>query len=161
MVLKLLSCVQPATAVFGKKDYQQWKIVGRMVEQFALPIRIVGSETVRAEDGLALSSRNGYLSADERARATGLSRVLARIRDALAGGATDFATQESAALAELRDAGWAPDYVSVRRRVDLRAPGDRDSADSVPLVVLAAARLGATRLIDNMEVGLLSFKPAR
>jgi pantoate--beta-alanine ligase len=153
VVLKLFSCVQPATAVFGKKDYQQWKVVGRMVEQFALPIRIVGSETVRAEDGLALSSRNGYLSADERARATGLSRVLARIRDALAGGATDFAAQESAALAELRDAGWTPDYVSVRRQADLRAPGSGDRADSVPLVVLGAAWLGATRLIDNMEVG--------
>jgi pantoate--beta-alanine ligase len=103
-----------------------------MVEQFSLPVRIVGSEEVQAEDGLALSSRNRYLNADERARATGLSRVLARIRDALAGGETDFAAQESAALAELRDSGWTPDYVSVRRQVGLRAPAAGTARTACP-----------------------------
>lgn len=151
VVLKLFACVQPAVAVFGKKDYQQWKVVGRMVEQFALPIRIVGGETVRAADGLALSSRNGYLDPSERVRAVGLSRVLTRVRDAWAAGASDVAILEAAALAELRDGGWVPDYVSIRRQSDLLVPTPQDRAVGVPVVVLAAARLGSTRLIDNME----------
>ena len=151
VVLKLFACVQPAVAVFGKKDYQQWKVVGRMVEQFALPIRIVGGETVRAEDGLALSSSNGYLTLDERARAVGLSRALKRVRDAWMMGAPDMAILEASAVVELRDGGWLPDYVSIRRQADLGVPTSQDRAVGAPVVVLAAARMGSTRLIDNME----------
>ncbi|NUZ07573.1 pantoate--beta-alanine ligase [Piscinibacter koreensis] len=153
VVLKLFACVQPAVAVFGKKDYQQWKVVGRMVEQFALPIRIVGGETVRAEDGLALSSRNGYLNPDERARAVGLSRALARVRDAWMTGAHDAAGLEASAVAELRSGGWVSDYVSIRRQSDLVVPTSQDRAVGAPVVVLAAARMGSTRLIDNVEGG--------
>ena len=152
VVLKLFACVRPAVAVFGKKDYQQWKVVGRMVEQFALPIRIVGGETVRAADGLALSSRNGYLDPGERARAVGLSQALARVRDAWNTAALDAAAIEAAAMAELRDGGWVPDYVSIRRQADLAVPTLQDRADGVPVVVLAAARIGSTRLIDNIEI---------
>ncbi len=152
VVLKLLCCVQPAVAVFGKKDYQQLKVVSRMVEQFALPVRIVGGEIVRADDGLALSSRNGYLSAEERARATQLSRCLRELRDRLAEGAGDVAALEAAALGELRAAGWIPDYVSVRRQADLLPPSADDRMRGTPLVVLGAAKLGQTRLIDNLEL---------
>lgn len=138
VVLKLFNCVQPLAAVFGKKDYQQLLVVRGMVEQLNLPIDIVAGETVREPDGLALSSRNAYLSPAERAEAPRLHRVL---KDVAAGAST---AQASAALAA---AGWRPDYVEVRRRADLSLPqpGDKE------LVVLAAARLGATRLIDNLE----------
>jgi len=157
VVLKLFACVQPAVAVFGKKDYQQWKVVSRMVEQFALPIRIVGGETVRAEDGLALSSRNGYLTPGERTRAVGLSRALTRVRDAWMTGAPDVAILEASAVAELRDDGWVPDYVSIRRQSDLVVPTSQDRAVGVPVVVLAAARMRSTRLIDNMEGGTVAL----
>lgn len=138
VVLKLFNCVQPAFAVFGKKDYQQLLVVREMVGQFNLPMRIVAGETVREPDGLAMSSRNGYLSAAERAEAPRLYRILQRV----AGG-----MQAPEAMRELAAAGWKPDYVEVRRRADLGVPqpGDKE------LVVLAAARLGATRLIDNLE----------
>lgn len=152
VVHKLFNIVQPTLAVFGKKDYQQWKVVGRMVEQFALPIRIVGGETVRAADGLALSSRNGYLDPGERARAVGLSQALARVRDAWNTAAPDAAAIEAAAMAALRDGGWLPDYVCIRRQADLAVPTLQDRADGVPVVVLAAARIGSTRLIDNIEI---------
>ncbi len=153
IVLKLLSCVGPRAAIFGKKDYQQLMIVRRMARQFALPVEIVAAETVRAEDGLALSSRNGFLSADERAEAPRLYRLLNDVRGraldcAAAPGA--LAALEQDAMRSLREAGWKPDYVAIRRRSDLRAPIE-DQADE-PLVVLAAARLGATRLIDNLEI---------
>ncbi|MFT4100841.1 MAG: pantoate--beta-alanine ligase [Burkholderiaceae bacterium] len=152
VVLKLLNQVRPAFAVFGKKDYQQLMIVRRMVAQFALPVVIDGCETARADDGLALSSRNGYLSADERQRAVLLSRALRAVCDAVRGGRRDFAALEAEAMSALREARWAPDYVSIRRRHDLRAADPALDGNQEPRVVLAAARLGATRLIDNMEI---------
>jgi pantoate--beta-alanine ligase len=147
VVLKLFGCVQPAVAVFGKKDYQQLMVIRRMVRQFALPIEILAGETTRADDGLALSSRNGYLSDAERAEAVTLSRELRGIAAAVAEGRRDWAALEDAALQRLAARGWLPDYVAVRRRTDLGAPQAGDA-----LVVLAAARLGATRLIDNLEL---------
>lgn len=139
VVLKLFNCVQPRTAVFGKKDYQQLMVVRSMVRQLDLPVAIVGGETVREPDGLAMSSRNAYLSAAERAEAPRLHRVLTEVA------AGKLRVDE--AIKQLEAAGWKPDYVEVRRRRDLGlpSPGERE------LVVLAAARLGQTRLIDNLE----------
>lgn len=154
VVLKLLNIVQPQVALFGKKDYQQLHIIRLMVGQLNLPVRIIGGETVRAADGLALSSRNGYLDPGERARAVGLSQALARVRDAWNTAAPDAAAIEAAAMAALRDGGWLPDYVCIRRQADLAVPTLQDRADGVPVVVLAAARIGSTRLIDNIEVSV-------
>jgi pantoate--beta-alanine ligase len=139
VVLKLFSAVRPSVAVFGKKDYQQLMVIRSMVGQFNLPLSIVPGETVREPDGLAMSSRNAYLSAAQRAEAPRLHQALQQVS---AGKATP-----EAALQQLQEAGWKPDYVEVRRRRDLGAPqaGDRE------LVVLGAARLGTTRLIDNLE----------
>jgi pantoate--beta-alanine ligase len=147
IVMKLLSCTQARTAVFGKKDYQQLMVVRQMVKQFSMPIEIVGMDTLRAEDGLALSSRNGYLSSTERREAVFMSQTLGILADAIRGGHTDYAALEAQAMKALRTAGWKPDYVVARRRVDLQAPQPGDA-----LVVLAAAKLGTTRLIDNLEV---------
>jgi pantoate--beta-alanine ligase len=147
VVLKLFNCVQPRSAVFGKKDYQQLMVIRQMVQQLALPIEVIAGETTRAEDGLALSSRNGYLDAAQRAEAVALSRELRRVAAEVRRGRRDFTALEEAALQSLRARGWHPDYVAVRRRSDLAVP-----AGSEPLVVLAAARLGATRLIDNLEI---------
>jgi pantoate--beta-alanine ligase len=138
-------------AVFGKKDYQQLMVIRQMVRQFALPIEVLGVETCRAEDGLALSSRNGYLSESERTQALQLSMALRALgRDALA--AADALTRhlpalEAKAMEGLRQSGWQPDYLTVRRRSDLQAPQAGDA-----LVVLGAAKLGSTRLIDNFEI---------
>jgi len=151
VVMKLFQCVQPAVAVFGKKDYQQWMVLTRMARQFALPVEIVGAPTVRAGDGLALSSRNGYLSAQEREEATALSRALHAAALALKAGATEVAAVEQAQLDALAARGWKPDYVTVRRRADLLPPTPADLAAKLPLVALAAAKLGKTRLIDNLE----------
>lgn len=147
VVTKLLSCTQARTAVFGKKDYQQLMVIRQMVKQFAMPIDIVGVDTHRTHDGLALSSRNGYLNAAERAQASLLSQTLHSFADALRSGSTDYAALEAQAMNHLKTAGWAPDYVTARRRVDLQMPQAGDA-----LVVLGAARLGTTRLIDNLEV---------
>ncbi|MCX8115148.1 MAG: pantoate--beta-alanine ligase [Burkholderiaceae bacterium] len=152
VVLKLFSCVQPRVAVFGKKDYQQLMIVRKMCRQFALPTEIVPHETVRDTDGLALSSRNRYLSETERREAPRLYRVLNEVRDRLRAGAIDIAAIEHDAQRALADAGWKVDYVSVRRQRDLKAPSREEVAGGEPLVVLAAAKLGATRLIDNLEI---------
>ncbi len=153
VVLKLFNCVQPRVAVFGKKDYQQLMVVRRMVRQLALPIEIVAGETTRADDGLALSSRNGYLSPAERAEAVRLSRALRQVELALrVEKRTDVAAVEQEAMEELRRRGWAPDYVAVRRRTDLQPPAPEELQAGEPLVVLAAARLGTTRLIDNLEI---------
>ena len=152
VVLKLFSCVQPRVAVFGKKDYQQLMIVRNMCRQFALPTEIVPHETVRDTDGLALSSRNRYLAEPERREAPRLYATLNEIRDRLQGGEHDVAKIEHDAQRELAANGWKIDYVSVRRRRDLRAPGAAEVAAGEPLVVLAAAKLGATRLIDNLEI---------
>ena len=139
VVIKLLNCVQPAVAVFGKKDYQQLVLIQGMVRQLDLPVRIVPGETVREADGLAMSSRNGYLSATERAEAPRLHRTLRAVADSK--------LDSESAVAELSRHGWKPDYVEVRRRADL---GQADKGDK-ERVVLAAARLGATRLIDSWE----------
>ncbi|OON62265.1 pantoate--beta-alanine ligase [Massilia sp. KIM] len=152
VVTKLFSCVQPRVAVFGKKDYQQLMIVRNMARQFALPTEIIGAETFRAEDGLALSSRNGYLSATERAEAPALYRGLNAVAEAVRGGDRDIGAVEGRAMAELAARGWQPDYVSVRKRADLQAPSGEDLERGEALVVLAAAKLGATRLIDNLEI---------
>jgi len=148
VVMKLFQCVQPALAVFGKKDYQQLMVIRHMVEQFALTVRIEGAETTRASDGLALSSRNGYLSAAERDEAVALSRALRDLSDRHRAGAAPLAELEARALQALAARGWKPDYLTVRRRSDLLAPVPGDTA---PMVVLGAARIGATRLIDNLE----------
>ncbi|HEV2611796.1 MAG TPA: pantoate--beta-alanine ligase [Noviherbaspirillum sp.] len=152
VVLKLFSCVQPRVAVFGKKDYQQLMIVRNMSKQFALPTEIIAAETYRAEDGLALSSRNGYLSADERVEAPALYRQLNEVADQVRNGHLDIFELERAAVAKLASRGWKPDYISIRKRADLQPPSAGDLAKGEPLVVLAAAKLGATRLIDNLEI---------
>ncbi|HQY08286.1 MAG: pantoate--beta-alanine ligase [Leptothrix sp. (in: Bacteria)] len=152
VVLKLFHCVQPAVAVFGKKDYQQLQVIEAMTRQFALPIQIVGHDTVRAGDGLALSSRNGYLSKEERHEAVTLQQVLHRLADAARDPGRRLVELEAQAAADLRQRGWAPDYLTLRRRSDLLAPTDNERCGSAPLVVLGAARLGSTRLIDNLEL---------
>jgi pantoate--beta-alanine ligase len=150
VVLKLFNMVSPHSAIFGKKDYQQYIVLRDMVRQLALPIEIIPAETVRADDGLALSSRNSYLSPEERREAPRLYRALCEARDELMSGKRDFLRIELGAMATLAARGWRPDYIAVRRQHDLTEPqtGDRD------LVVLAAARLGRTRLIDNVEFTL-------
>ena len=150
VVLKLFNLVQPQVAVFGKKDYQQLAIIRQMVTQFNLPITIVGAETSRAADGLALSSRNQYLSPQERTEAAFLSQTLRGVGETLAKGATDYAALERGAGAALAKRGWQVEYVAVRRQADLGVPGQGERQ----LVVLVAARLGRTRLIDNLEVCL-------
>lgn len=146
VVMKLFGCVQPRVAVFGKKDYQQLMVIRRMVQQFALPIEIVAGETRRAESGLALSSRNGYLSDAERAQATELAAALRALAAAYRQAPQRRAELEDEALKTLAARGWAPDYLTVRRREDLQPPGPTDA-----VVALGAAKLGATRLIDNLE----------
>jgi len=152
VVTKLFSCVQPRVAVFGKKDYQQLMIVRNMARQFAMPTEIIGAETFRAEDGLALSSRNGYLSGAERAEAPALYQNLNAVADAVRAGERDIGAIEARAMAALAERGWQPDYISVRKRIDLQAPAASELERNEPLVVLAAAKLGATRLIDNLEI---------
>ena len=155
VVMKLFMAVfagqAQGVAVFGKKDYQQLMVIRQMVRQFALPIEVIGVNTSRAPDGLALSSRNGYLSATERAEAVQLSMALRQLgQEALACG-TELPSLlmqlEAQAMERLRQRGWQPDYLCVRRRLDLQAPLAGDE-----LVVLGAAKLGTTRLIDNSEV---------
>ncbi len=155
VVLKLFSCVYAGmpggVAAFGKKDYQQVMVVRRMVQQFALPIEILAGETQRADDGLALSSRNGYLNEAERLEAAQLSQALKALGQAAqAASPADLPALEAQAMQALARRGWKPDYLTVRRRADLMPPwGDMTSQ---PLVVLGAAKLGNTRLIDNLEI---------
>ena len=147
VVTKLFNIVMPDIAVFGEKDYQQLVVVRRLVRDLCLPIEIVAAPTVRDPDGLALSSRNQYLSRGERRRAPRLQEVLRTVRERILDGAADWEALEAEAFAALVKAGFEPDYVSVRRAADLAPPraGDHD------FVVLAAARLGKTRLIDNLR----------
>ncbi|MES2771276.1 MAG: pantoate--beta-alanine ligase [Pseudomonadota bacterium] len=153
VVLKLFNIVQPQSAVFGKKDYQQLMIVRNMVRQLALPIRILSGETIRAEDGLALSSRNRYLAPSERPEAARLYRVLSTLCCALKAAKQDIAQLEQQAFNELSEHGWRVDYISVRRQDDLEIPGQTHEGSIPPaLVALGAARLGKTRLIDNLEI---------
>jgi pantoate--beta-alanine ligase len=148
VVMKLFQIAQPDVALFGKKDYQQLMVIRNMVREFNLPIEIIGGETVRAADGLALSSRNGYLSDAERAEAPHLYRVLTKVVEAVRAGSRGFAALEQEAVLELQASGWVTDYVALRKKLDLQLPSAHDSG----LLVLAAARLGSTRLIDNLEV---------
>jgi pantoate--beta-alanine ligase len=152
VVTKLFSCVQPRVAVFGKKDYQQLMIVRNMARQFALPTEIIGAETFRAEDGLALSSRNGYLSTTERAEAPFLYQTLQYVAEQTRTGRANLAVLERDAMDRLAGHGWQPDYVSIRKRMNLQAPSREEYEAGAPLVVLAAAKLGTTRLIDNLEI---------
>ncbi len=152
VVLKLFNLVQPDVAVFGKKDRQQLKIVRGMVQQFNLPIRIVPAETVRADDGLALASRNSYLSPDERQEAPRLYRTLSWVADQILGGRHDYANLEAAARAELAKNGWKVDYIAIRHGLALRIPHPEGYDHPNLLIVLGAAMLGTTRLIDNVDV---------
>lgn len=159
VVMKLFAMVRPEFAVFGRKDYQQLMLIRRMTQQFALPVRIVAHDTVREADGLALSSRNGYLSAAERTEAPSLNRALRTVVDAVrssrARGAVTHeavAQAEQAAMAELGARGWKPDYLTVRRQRDLHTPTNTELEGAEPLVALGAARLGTPRLLDNIEI---------
>ena len=147
VVAKLFNIVQPTVAVFGKKDYQQLMVLRRMVQQMALPTLVLGGETKRSAEGLALSSRNGYLSDAERTEALRLSRTLKTLIAGWTAGERDVAALEAVAMQHLSANGWQPDYVCLRRQRDLGTP-----VTGEPLVALAAARLGVTRLIDNLEL---------
>jgi pantoate--beta-alanine ligase len=150
VVAKLFNMVQPQVAVFGKKDYQQLMVIRAMVRQLNFNVEIVAGETVREPSGLALSSRNGYLSATEKTQAAQLYQQLQRIKQALLAGQRDYASLCAQAVAGLNQQGWQVDYVDIRRQIDLTLPDANDQA----WVILAAARLGGTRLIDNCEVSL-------
>ncbi len=152
VVLKLFNLVQPDFAVFGKKDRQQLKLVRGMVQQFNLPIQIIPGETVRADDGLALSSRNNYLSPVERTEAPRLYRTLRGVADDIARGRTDYANLEASARSELARHGWKVDYIAVRNGIGLRIPHPEGFDHPNVLIVLGAATLGSTRLIDNVDV---------
>lgn len=162
VVLKLFSCVQPRVAVFGKKDYQQLMIIRQMAHQFALPVEIVAGETIRADDGLALSSRNAYLSEAERTEAPHLQTSLQELRLAVLDTMHHASPMkpldqslrelEKKTTDALTQRGWQPDYIAIRKRTDLLAPSNEDLLAKKELVILAAAKLGKTRLIDNLEV---------
>ena len=161
VVMKLFQCVfseakGPRYALFGKKDYQQQLVIRRMAHELGMPVEVIAGETHRAADGLALSSRNGYLSEAERAEAVQLSlalRALARDALAAAGSLPDKRPAlEAQAMRSLALRGWQPDYLTVRRRADLQPPSAGDATAASALVVLGAARLGSTRLIDNFEI---------
>ena len=160
VVLKLFSCVQPKVAVFGKKDYQQLMIIRQMAQQFALPVDIVAGETIRAEDGLALSSRNSFLSTEERKEAPQLQIALQNLRheiqtlqsSSLALTPNQLMTLEQKVIETLKGRGWAADYIAIRKRTNLLVPNADDLASKEELVILTAAKLGKTRLIDNLEV---------
>ena len=152
VVLKLFSCVQPSVAVFGKKDYQQLMIIRNMTRQFALPTEIIAADTWRADDGLALSSRNTYLSESERIEAPTLYAELQAVAQAVRDGNLDVSMLEKKSMQRLASRGWNPDYVSIRKRNNLQPPTADDLTQNEPLIVLTAAKLGATRLIDNLEI---------
>ena len=150
VVSKLFNMVQPDLAVFGQKDFQQLAVIRALVRDLNMPIQIIGEPTVRAEDGLALSSRNGYLTDPQRATAPAVYRTLNHIAQAIRQGRTDFAALIAEGQQQLTDAGFKPDYLEIRQALNLRpaVAGDRD------LVILVAAVLGATRLIDNLHLNL-------
>jgi pantoate--beta-alanine ligase len=141
--------------VFGKKDYQQLMVIRQMCHQFAIPVDIIPAETIRAEDGLALSSRNGYLSTEERAEAVRLIQTLKQVQEKILQGKVtpeEILKIEREAFAQLASRGWKPDYISIRKRKDLLSATDSELQVDEKLVVLAAAKLGKTRLIDNLEI---------
>ncbi|MFZ9346247.1 MAG: pantoate--beta-alanine ligase, partial [Burkholderiaceae bacterium] len=152
-------CVQPQVSVFGKKDYQQLMIIRRMCSQFSIPTEIIPAETIRESDGLAMSSRNRYLSPSERTEAVWLSKTLDQVARRVREGVQqsrlvvdDIADLESAAMQILNQRGWQTDYVAIKRRCDLKSPQSSDLQQPDQLVVLGASKLGATRLIDNLEI---------
>lgn len=146
VVTKLFNIVQPDMALFGEKDFQQLAVIRRMTRELCLPIDIVGIATARAEDGLALSSRNGFLSADERRIAPEIYKTLSNLRTAIEGGQTDFGMLADAGNGHLAKCGFNPDYLEIRRSTDLALA----QAEDKELVILVAAKLGTTRLIDNL-----------
>ena len=148
VVCKLFNMVQADLALFGEKDFQQLLVIRRVVEDLCIPVEIIGVPTVREQDGLALSSRNGYLTPEERAHAPALYRTLRKTAAAIKNGYRDYSALETAATDQLEDAGFSPDYCSIHLTADLAKPGDEDQE----LVILAAAYLGRTRLIDNLRV---------
>jgi len=148
VVAKLFNLVTPDLAVFGEKDFQQLAVIGKMVRDLCFPVEIVAAPTVREPDGLAMSSRNAYLSPEERARAPALYGALVEAAEALRAGSRDFVALQQRGMDNLRSAGLIPDYFEVRRREDLAVPAAADAR----LVVLAAAKLGRARLIDNLPV---------
>jgi pantoate--beta-alanine ligase len=151
VVSKLFHIVEPHTAAFGKKDYQQLHVIREMVRQLNFGIEIAGVETVREKDGLAMSSRNGYLSPEERREAVRLIQNLRRIKEQVEGGSRRYQRLEEMATSDLTVAGWRVDYIALRNRADLAPPKPKDTE----LVVLGAAWLGKTRLIDNLEIDIL------
>ncbi|TXH49059.1 MAG: pantoate--beta-alanine ligase [Cellvibrionales bacterium] len=148
VVAKLLNMVQPDTAIFGIKDYQQLTVINRMVEDLCIPVQIVAAPIARADDGLALSSRNSYLTAEERPRAVALYQALCHARDTVQAGARDYATIEASAQQQLAQAGMRPDYFSIRQAKTLEPA----TASDTDLVLLGAVYLGKTRLIDNVTL---------
>jgi pantoate--beta-alanine ligase len=150
VVMKLFNMVQPTVALFGKKDFQQLLIIKEMVRQFNLPIKIVAGETVREPSGLAMSSRNGYLTETQRQEAARLYRVLQHVADAVRQGRRDYAPLEQQATALLIEHGWQADYLRICAASTLWPAQDQDQS----LVVLGAAKLGNTRLIDNIEFSI-------
>jgi pantoate--beta-alanine ligase len=150
VVAKLFNIVQPDVAIFGEKDFQQLTVIRSMVTDLCMPIEIIGAPTTRGESGLALSSRNGYLTPSELAIAPTLYKTLMQIKQKLADGNRDFVALESQAKSTLAEAGFVPDYISIRCQSDLSEP----TADDKMLVILAAAKLGKARLIDNLQVAL-------
>lgn len=148
VVAKLFNMVQPDTAIFGIKDYQQLAVIRRMVEDLCIPVEIIAAPIARADDGLALSSRNGYLTNEERPRAIALHKALCKARDALIAGRRDYTSLEQAASQMLTQSGMRPDYVSIRQAKTLEPA----SANDTDLVLLGAVYLGKTRLIDNVTV---------
>lgn len=154
VVTKLLNLVQPQVAVFGKKDYQQWRVIERCVADLCMPIDIVGAETTRETDGLAMSSRNGYLTPDERAKAPTVYAVLQRAKQALRDEPGGWQNHAHEASETLRQAGFEPEYMELRQQIDLLVPAQPEGN----LVILCAARLGKARLIDNIELILPSVR---
>ncbi len=150
VVTKLFNIVQPDVAVFGEKDFQQLSIIRKMVRDLCMPIKIVGVPTARAEDGLALSSRNGYLTEEQRMKAPFLNETLMEVREAIACGFDNYRELESHARARLIEAGFEPDYFEIR---DARTLG-KVTEDTEEIAILAAARLGKPRLIDNVRLAL-------
>ena len=156
VVLKLFSCVQPKVAVFGKKDYQQLMIIRQMAKQFALPVDIIPGETIRADDGLALSSRNSYLTPEQRVEAPHLQRILNEVRhqvlDLKDRNSASLSQIEKQAVEQLVKRGWQPDYIAIRQQSDLSISSDESLQNGESLVILTAAKIGNTRLIDNLEI---------
>jgi pantoate--beta-alanine ligase len=148
VVTKLFNIVQPDVAVFGEKDHQQLLVIRQLVNDLSMPIQVVGVPTVREAGGLAMSSRNSYLSAEQRKQAVGLYETLQYLRERVLNEKVEFADLEQAAIMQLEKKGFFPDYVAIRNRETLQEPGSVEE----PLIILAAARLGQTRLIDNIQV---------